>query len=340
MPTGLVVGRHLAFLWTLETLDDLKRLGSTLPVQGTNEYVTMYVALSKLSLNYSWWAKYYKIRASSRVLPYIDPSRVWINPLQRDDHVHGIQFWPPPRRGPGINKDADDNDSDDDHGSGSGEASDDDTVAERREVNAQLDESLLAIQQAMIAAHKDKHPDEHVPDEMDAAGGPPDESSDSSSSSDESSSTNTDEAPPDAPAEAPPDAAALRGTADVVVNVTGGVIRWYRNKQQFTAECTKHDSCVKTRTSLEAKAMTTAANPTANTAAKGRPVGYLAAWLASGCHHACTDKDLHWSPPYEPTWQQRKDARAAVAALPEGEQLLSKERPQRAGEEPEPAGMP
>ena len=274
------------------------------------------------------------------MLSRLEPSKVWVTPLQRDDHVHGIQFWPPPRRGPGINKDTDGNDSDGDPDSGNEEASDDDTVAERREVNAQLDESLRAIQQAMTAAHKDKHPDEHVPDEMDAAGGPPDESSDSSSSSDESSSTNTDEAPPDAPADADGSVPALRGTADVAVKVTGGIIRWYSNKQIFTADCTNHDGCVKTRTSIQAKAMTTSANPSANTAAKGRPVGYLSAWLASGCHHACTDKATHWTPLHEPTWQQRDEARAAVAALPDGEQLLSKERPRRAGEDSEPAGMP
>ena len=79
-------------------------LGSSL-IQGTSKYFRVYNGVSELSLDYEWWVKFYKIRESDRVLSQLDPSKVWMTPLERDDSVLGIQFWPPPRRGPGVPKD-------------------------------------------------------------------------------------------------------------------------------------------------------------------------------------------------------------------------------------------
>ena len=308
-------------------------LGNSL-IQGTNKYLRLYAAVSELSLDYVWWVKFYKIRESERVLSHLDPSKVWICPLDRDDHVLGVQFWPPPHRGPGVPKDVDDNDADDDQ-SGNEDAVDDDVVAERREVFALLDEGLTALQKA-AAGEDPEHGPAPPADDIEAAGCPPEASdSDSGSSSDDSDDSSDSSASDDQPVPA-------KGSADAMLIVPGGCIRWYGLKGAFTATCTRHESCVKTRQSTAAAAMATAANPNASTVAKGRPVGYLAAWLASGAHAACTDKGIHWGPEYSSIpWQQRNDARAAVAAMPGGLDLLANERPKHPGEiDDEPTGQP
>ena len=74
--------------------------------------------------------------------------------------------------------------------------------------------------------------------------------------------------------------------------------------------------------------------------AKGRPLGYLEAWLLDGTNHA--NKAEHWTAENEivaTTFDKRTAARDMLALHPGGRQLLQRERPLRHGESDEPDGL-
>ena len=115
----------------------------------------------------------------------------------------------------------------------------------------------------------------------------PDRSPQSSGASDESSSDSDNNAAGDDPAcdRAAPAVAHLKGTADAFFVLPGdnGIIRHYNNSKQFTAECKcGHQKCIKTRQSTEAASVAPPKKPSHNALAKGRPLGYLTAWLLDG----------------------------------------------------------
>jgi hypothetical protein len=129
-------------------------------------------------------------------------------------------------------------------------------------------------------------------------------------------------------AEIPDESQITRDRAAHVVFVDGGRLAFYGGKQHnATAQCNNpsHGKCVLTRK------MTSGRKP-----GQGRPLGLLAAWLASGAE--MSSKEEHWALPAWPTLAARKTARAALKALdtPDVRGLLASERAQLSGEESEP----
>lgn len=151
-------------------------------------------------------------------------------------------------------------------------------------------------------------------------------------------------APSDAPADAespgPPVQVeirerSVRGGATVILQVPGGSIGFYPSKQAFEAVCEQpgHGRCVLTRTKQGRRIGGSAS------LCGGRPVGFLAAWLAAG--EGCPSKAAHWeATAIERPLAERAALRAQIAACgPSGRTLLDCERPQEPGEPAEPESL-
>ena len=125
-----------------------------------------------------------------------------------------------------------------------------------------------------------------------------------------------------------PGAAQPRTDAEVVVEVEGGVLRYY-SAGYFTATCQEltHGKCVLTRTAHPGRRR-----------AQGRPLGLLTAWLAAGHEHA--SKQAHWCRARWPDFEARFAARVDLANQAGGQELLARERPQEPGEAEEPDAVP
>lgn len=135
---------------------------------------------------------------------------------------------------------------------------------------------------------------------------------------------------PDAPP-APVAERRARTAAEVTYYVPGGSIAFYPSKACFQAvcECGAHGRCVLTRTHRSRQ------SAASDMPIGGRPVGFLAAWLARG--EGCSDKTEHWSPDAMINSQEfRAQQRALIANTPGGRLLLSFERPAAPGEPDEP----
>ena len=137
-----------------------------------------------------------------------------------------------------------------------------------------------------------------------------------------------------APATPPPPrpaAAKERQAPMAVVFVPGGKLTYYYSEKNAfcTAECNNptHGRCVKTRTMREP------ARASAKSKGQGRPVGYLAAWLAKGIDLG--SKALHWSDEQQPSFAERAAARAQVAddGSADSALLLAGEVPPQDGED-------
>ena len=126
--------------------------------------------------------------------------------------------------------------------------------------------------------------------------------------------------PPPAAGKAP----AGRVRSDLFLHVPGGKLTFYA-KGFFTASCEApgHSKCILSRSSEAGRKR-----------AQGRPLGLLMAWLAAGAEHPT--KEGHWDRTQWPNFQQRRDAREALAILPLGQELLAQERAQEPGEDIEP----
>lgn len=119
-----------------------------------------------------------------------------------------------------------------------------------------------------------------------------------------------------------------------MVVLTWGKISFYRSKRVFEATCRNpaHGKCVLTRTSGPPAGSSAPSNRRA-----GRPVGFLAAWLAKG---GVSSKEEHWSPDVlQSSLQARRAARRLVMSLPNGPELLLLERPKADGEASEPENL-
>ena len=103
----------------------------------------------------------------------------------------------------------------------------------------------------------------------------------------------------------------------------------------FTATCNNplHGKCVLTRKS---EAYRRAAKSD-NMAAKGRPLGFMSAWLDMGRHKPSKDHD--WDTANYPDFHTRLVARLALSTASGGSDLLDKEREPRDGEGDEPTGF-
>jgi len=311
---------------------------SAVPVIGTNEYFTIWPAMQKLSLDVAWFAKFFIIRESQKPMGSFQPANATMTPLLPGV---GKQFWPPPKRtrkSASVAVAADDlavdPDVSEEHDA------EEDQQAEEEALEQLLEDSLGALVQAYeekgdggqdgVAAADSKT--DAADDAAEVKGPDPgpepnssDDGSDSSSSSSSTSSSDEDKG--------------LRGTADIALRVTGGVIRYYENKKAFTATCgnADHNRCVVTRT---AQAAANASSTNINVSAKGRPLGYLVAWLSMS--DGCVDKAQHWSVDNAPDHAHRTASRTELETNPSAAAaaLLAKERAQRAGEGPEPNGLP
>ena len=76
---------------------------------------------------------------------------------------------------------------------------------------------------------------------------------------------------------------------------------------------------------------------TAAAKAKGRPLGYLVAWLGQASNW--TSKQDHWKPENQPAFADRQAARVSLANMEAGHTLLEKERPKHDDEGSEPEGL-
>lgn len=141
-------------------------------------------------------------------------------------------------------------------------------------------------------------------------------------------------APPEPAGDGIAGAAARRGAA-VTLQCPGGSISYYPSKQAFEAvcQCRDHGRCVLTRTRRGKQRR--AGAPVEG----GRPVGFLAAWLAAG--EGLSSKDEHWAPSVlARPLGERADFRRQIAESGEaGRTLLGFERPCEAGEPAEPEGL-
>lgn len=140
-------------------------------------------------------------------------------------------------------------------------------------------------------------------------------------------------APPSDPAVARPPRASpdmhegARGRAAVTVHMPGGCIAFYESKRIFQATCDNkaHGQCKLTRT-CNSQAAGSHGAPRG-----GRPVGFLAAWLAHGEHLG--SKADHWErAAMESTRQERLELRQRLGDIPSGRLLLSFERTLHEGE--------
>jgi len=111
------------------------------------------------------------------------------------------------------------------------------------------------------------------------------------------------------------------------LDTPGGYIQFYAKDDRFTATCENplHGSCVVTRYAKPRSRM------------KGRPCGFLSAWLASGA--LTEDKEAHFGMvrDIEADFECRRDARVHMMAQPDGPLLLSRERNSSDGLDVEPA---
>lgn len=141
-------------------------------------------------------------------------------------------------------------------------------------------------------------------------------------------------APPPAPkAEAGRQRRGVRGSATLTFHVAGGSISYYPSKTAFEAVCNhpEHGRCVVTRTS---RAMAGSRRGPES----GRPVGFLAAWLAAGQSRA--SKQEHWATEcFDRPHAERAAFRVAIGGSAAGRTLLECERPAGPDEDLEPMNL-
>ena len=145
--------------------------------------------------------------------------------------------------------------------------------------------------------------------------------------------------PPLPPPEAAPRQLVRRkqGSAMAVHFVPGGKLTYYYTARSanLVAECgnAKHGRCVQTKTMRSAPERLKAKKP-----GQGKPVGYLAAWLARGI--GVDSKAAHWE--IQPTKAERRAARDMVKADPSADAglLLVGETSGEEGQDSEPDLVP
>lgn len=121
-----------------------------------------------------------------------------------------------------------------------------------------------------------------------------------------------------------------RGAAEeVLFACEGGVLTFYESSGNFAATCDNpaHGRCILTRTSK--------ASERSNRRGQGRPLGYLAAWLATNDQDT---REEHRA--FMPAIEERRRLRQEYSASVAFKALESSERPPRAGEEEEPESVP
>ena len=332
-------------------------------VLATNQYSTLFAAVQGLDVSRTWYSRLFYLREGNIPLPVFDPSRVVMVPYQAGDHK-GYQLWPHPGRGKSKKRpDEADDDADDECGNPEEADSDQedpaitDNIVCSRALSALLEESVAALQDHAVKPVPEPEgsaKSEEADPEDDPGADPPKDSPNTSDISltplsagacSGSSNSDTDPVSDRDDADAMPAASAAhsdRGHAGSVLEVPGGVIRFYDkgadHPKYFVAVCSNHHNCVRTRQATASKQST----KTPNCAAKGRPLGQLVAWLAMGQRAAVDSKAKHWKTSAVEeycTHAVRLDQRFSLEVLDGGLEMLAHERPTRDGEGDEPAGL-
>ena len=337
-------------------------LHGPIEVTATNMYSTLRAATKMLDFACTWHLQFFHLRESNLPLPYFNPNNVVMVPYEG---AASHQIWPRPGRGGGKRAkkpsgpspsrgpipDKGDADlameDDDDCGDGHGpeeqldseDAEDPEEVARLREFNALLEEARSSLEKR-AKAERDNDPDKDgkEPDSVntsDISLTPLPSGVVSSVSGSISISCPESEA---VMSRASTMARSAVGAAELVLHVPGGVLRYYSSKCNFTATCSRHENCVKTRQSTASKI----GLKSVNGQAKGRPLGYLVAWLAMNQHDGCDSKAKHWDKKENAskcTHAQRLVARLCLQTMDGGQAFLDKERDQRPGEGDEPRGL-
>lgn len=285
--------------------------------------------------------RFYQLQSYALPVAQVVPHMVPIEPLPT--MATATQVWPVRRRAqrahppkPRSSKTGDGptaGDSEDGGEQSADEAVAMDTGAEEFDDGGLLEEALAASEELCLAAFGGADPDE------------------------EATTTNPETAPEpvlagssrDPPRPPPPPAAAAepavgaaeqpgeeakpRRGADATVAMPGGTISFYRSKMAFEAVCDNkaHGRCVATRTARAKGGVGADGHPRC-----GRPLGFLAAWLARGEH--VTTKTEHWSE-FGTSHEERVACRALFSGTPSGRLLLSREREAGPGEPAELASL-
>lgn len=132
----------------------------------------------------------------------------------------------------------------------------------------------------------------------------------------------------------PPERRRRRPVADgnVRVQLDCGTLAFYAGRRQMYAMCSQpnHNMCRMTRT--------VNGDSRRRIAAKGRPLGFLTAWLQDGHMYASADAHHHEC---RPSWDDRRSAREFLHGVEGAEQLFAAERERIPDEEAsEPEGVP
>eukprot|EP00971_Amphidinium_carterae_P351002 6491847-Amphidinium_carterae.3 len=125
---------------------------------------------------------------------------------------------------------------------------------------------------------------------------------------------------------------AVRGLAAGTVTFRTGILAYYKSTQNFQAKCTIHQRCVLTRVGQSCKRF-------ALNSGKGRPIGFMSAWLKNADKYASKEEHLCLVALAALDKASRDEGRSAVQAEPDGFVLEGFERALAEGEAVEPESV-
>jgi hypothetical protein len=317
--------------------------------QATNEYKVEYLAYSKMSRHCIWTVTWYKLLDSIMPTKSCVPHTVSAVPLVI--RAAGFQFWPPTRQrhkkatvatqfgvlGGGDGEEHDGwgsvaeptYDLDEDQGIGEPGHGDECGLPP-------VDDGLLARAEAEYHLRAEEEASaELVPTPPGVPAEPEHAEPAPATPGAVAPATPGAVAPGTQGLEEPqvpqPRAFGSRTVPAATVELPGGRISFQSSTNSFQATCmnTGHGTCLMSRTSHVAR------KPTGLPNGQGRPVGFLATWLA---HHSVGTKAEHWCKiaMQQYTHAERLEHRMKVLQQPAGRALCSFERERQPGENIEP----
>jgi hypothetical protein len=292
-------------------------------IDSTHEYMTAYRAMAMLNQSDSWTLQFYELENTMRPIAEMVPGR--LGATRRN--TEPVTLWPRKRRRVAVGPGAPDNDhhgNADDDSAGEGEeqeeiASEAEGVADEDDDEGMIDALALLDEAAAVA--------EGPPNDADVA----DDGVAGPIVGDAFAADGDQGGLPAAPAAvggegvagpapgqhapAAPVPRGVRGRALVQVEAPGGTLAFYDKDGRFTAVCANamHGKCVATR------------NNTKRSHMRGRPCGFLTAWLA--CAPFADTKEEHWAAiaTVEADLEGRRASREALLALEGGQALVANE---------------
>lgn len=305
-------------------------------MQATGRVLTEYEGFDSVVGSDEVWATWYQLVDNMRPIAFLSPHRVPARRLAADED--GKKIWPArkkvPNHPPKPRRTGSDQPALDDDPMASGGEDDPDDMAEPDHPMAESEGDLVSELEAALFAMESFEgfgaEGTQVEEQQEAATEP----APAPATAEPASSSSAEVPPPPPPsgavaAAAPANQGALRRGAAVTIHCYGGSISFYRSKGAFEAVCLNpdHGRCVVTRTA-KSKGLDSDGRRVG-----GRPVGFLAAWLAAG--ETTGSKAEHWGQLHQPL-ERRVELRRLVGETPDGRFLLSFEREPEAGEPAEP----